>query len=73
MPTDKVDNLFAFTKLQNAVRKHDNLLRSSQRKLKLKAQYIHASQCHASRSSKKTLLEKDTYEYVQINIADITK
>ena len=31
----------------------DNFLRSSQRRLKLTAQYIHASQCHASRSSKK--------------------
>jgi len=60
MPTNKVDNLFAFTKLQ--------ILRE-----RVKNLYSRFTVSRKQIKQKKVVMEKDTYENVQINIADITK
>ena len=59
MPTDKVDDLFEFSKkIEIDSLNYISRFRVSRKQIKQK---------------KKLLLEKDTYDYVQINIADITK
>ena len=58
MPTDKVDDLFEFSK-----------------KIEIDSSIIIFTLQSVTRAyqAKKLLLEKDTNDYVQINIADITK
>jgi len=76
MPTDKVDNLFAFTKLQILRERVTIFLEVLKKKLKLTAQHSRFKGSRKQIKQKKKTVTGEGYvraEYLQINNADITK